>query len=79
MPFIVGIWMARNIQVAGKHLIHKPRRHMTVEEVAAFLGHGLSAEERKAGIKHLSQCRRCRGLLARVVRSEKARNDPERS
>lgn len=51
---------------------------MTVEEVAAFLGNGLSAEERKAGIKHLSQCRRCRRLLARVVRSEKARNDPER-
>ncbi|HEY6249782.1 MAG TPA: hypothetical protein VI685_07455 [Candidatus Angelobacter sp.] len=69
--------MPRYSQLAGKRVVRKSSRHMTLEDVAAFLSRGLSAEERKAGIKHLAQCSRCRKLLARLARSEKAPNDPE--
>lgn len=71
--------MPRYSQLAGKRLVRKLPRHMTVEDVAAFLSRRLSAQERKANIKHLALCSQCRKLVARVVRSERAQDNPEQS
>lgn len=61
----------------GKQLKEEWERHLSPEEIAAFVNEAISTEEREPMIEHLSNCPRCRKLVSDVVRSREAVKDPD--
>jgi len=52
-------------------------RHMTSEEMAAFLSGNISCTERELMLRHLADCHDCRKTAAEIVLSQAAVRDPD--
>jgi hypothetical protein len=53
-------------------------RHLSSEEIAAFISGKVSSRKRNSIIDHLAKCRDCRKIAAKTVASQKAVRDPGR-
>jgi len=52
-------------------------RHVSTEEIAAFISSNVSAKTRNRVVAHLAGCGECRRLAAEVVMSRASVNDTE--
>jgi len=55
----------------------KPRRHISNEDLAAFLEDRLSPQKKEEIIAHLAECPDCRQLVAGTTMSWKFVRDPK--
>jgi hypothetical protein len=62
--------------VTTKHGISRHGRHISSEDIAAFMDKNVLPKKRKAIALHLAYCERCRKIVSEVVLSQAAVTDP---
>ncbi len=64
--------------MTDKRTDQKKPAHLSSEDIAAYVEHQVSEQEREHVIAHLADCVACRRLVARVVSSRKQVHDPNK-
>jgi anti-sigma factor RsiW len=54
-----------------------PTEHISDEDLAAFLAHGLLPQKEQEVITHLAECSRCRTLVALLESSKQSVREPD--